>query len=90
MRENICKPYYKQGLISKYINSSYKSITKYKQPNQKIGRIPKQTRCWQDHALFEGSYLVQLLLVTGNPQLSLACSFITPVSDFVITCTPSP
>ena len=55
----------------------------------KIGRIPKQTRCWQDHALFEGFYLVQLLLVTGNPQLSLARSFITPVSAFVITRPPS-
>ena len=41
IRENICKPYNQQGLISKYINSSYKSITKYRHTNQKLGRIPK-------------------------------------------------
>ena len=48
-----------------------------------------KSRCWQGHALIEGPCRVQLLLATDKPQLSLACSCITPVSAFVITWPPS-
>ena len=37
-----------------------------------------KSKCWQSHALFEGSFLVQLLLVAG-----------TPVSAFVVRGPPS-
>ena len=48
-----------------------------------------KSKCWQSHALFEGAFLVQLLLAAGNPQLSLVRSCITPVSAFVVPGPPS-
>ena len=38
-----------KGLISKYISSSYNSISEKQKPNQKVGKRPKQTFLQRRH-----------------------------------------